>query len=293
MNDIESTKRGLPMPESDIAWTRVFVVFLVLLLGAASLTGIVVYSRFAHADSPAAGADVQTLTQIQKQLNIIQDRLSDLENHPKASKRTSRQMDEPERVPALQTQSNTPRHDRTQYRVSPPSAVASQTTPAAPALIPDPASAQKLEALQRGLGALEEQASSNREAWQATTNRLAEVAGELGAQHGQIIQNKDQLDQFLGRTEHTAVTFEIRRGSDPESVGPIRIALKSTNEKSQKYTICVYFEKSCLTVRDRVQYEVVQLAVSRDTAPLELIATKVDRDGIVGYLEVPGQHPKR
>jgi hypothetical protein len=278
------------MPEPDIAWTRVFVVFLVLLLGAASLTGIVVYSRFAHADSPAAGADGQTLTQIQKQLNIIEERLGDLENHPKASKRTPREMDEPERVPALQTQSNTPRHDRTQYRVSPPSAVASRP---APVVIPDPASAQKLEALQQGLGALEEQASSNREAWQATTNRLAEVAGELGAQHGQIIQTKDQLDQFLGRTEHTAVTFEIRRGSDPESVGPIRIALKSTNEKSQKYTICVYFEKSCLRIRDRLQYEVVQLAVSRDTAPLELIATKVDRDGIVGYLEVPGQYPKR
>jgi hypothetical protein len=280
------------MPESDIAWTRVFVVFLVLLLGAASLTGIVVYSRFAHADSPAAGADGQTLTQIQKQLTIIEDRLSDLESHPKRSKRTSRELDEPERGPALQTHSNTPRHDRTQYRVSPPSAVASQPA-SAPMLIPDPASAQKLAAIQQGLGALEEQASSNREAWQATTNRLAEVAGELGAQHGQIIQNRDQLDRFLGRTEHTAVTFEIRRGSDPESVGPIRIALKSTNEKSQKYMICVYFEKSCLTVRDRVPYEVVQLAVSRDIAPLELIATKVDRDGIVGYLEVPGQYPKR
>ena len=117
------------MPESDIAWTRVFVVFLVLLLGAASLTGIVVYSRFARADSPAAGADVQTLTQIQKQLTIIEDRLSDLESHPKTSKRTSRELDEPERGAALQTQSNTPRHDRTQYRVSPPSAVASRPAP--------------------------------------------------------------------------------------------------------------------------------------------------------------------
>jgi hypothetical protein len=31
----------------------------------------------------------------------------------------------------------------------------------------------------------------------------------------------------------------------------------------------------------------VELAVSRDTAPFELIATKVENDGIVGYLEVP------
>lgn len=278
------------MPESDVAWTRVFVVFLVILLGAAALSGVFVYSRFAHADSPAASADTHTLIEIQKQLNGIEERLGELESHRKTSKKTPPEVNGPE--PALQSQVNIPRHTRTQYQVSPQGALASQTTPAQ-AVISDPGSAQKLAALQQGIGALQEQASSNREAWQATTNRLAEVAGELGTQHGQIIQNKDELNQFLGRTEHTALTFELRRGSDPERVGPVRISLKRANQKSQKYTICVYFGKSCLSVRDRVQYEVVQLAVSRDTAPLELIATKVERDGIVGYLEVPRQNPSR
>jgi hypothetical protein len=35
------------------------------------------------------------------------------------------------------------------------------------------------------------------------------------------------------------------------------------------------------------------LAVARDPAPLELIATKVERNGIVGYLEVPREKPAR
>jgi hypothetical protein len=280
------------MPESEIAWTRVIVVFLFVFLGAALLSGMFVYSHFAHADSPVGGVDAHALTELQKQLNIIEDRLQDLESRRKTSKKTSADLDEQDRKPALQSQNTGTRHGRTQYQVIPPSAVASQTPPA-PASNPDAGSAQQLAALQLGIGALQEQASLNREAWQATTNRLAEVAGELGTQHGQILQTKDQLSQFLGRTEHTALTFEIRRGSDPEPVGPVRISLKSTNSKSQKYTICVYFDKSCLQVRDRVQYEVVQLAVSRDSAPLELIATKVDRDGIVGYLEVPRQNPSR
>ena len=43
-------------------------------------------------------------------------------------------------------------------------------------------------------------------------------------------------------------------------------------------------------MRDRVLYEVVQLAVSPDAAPRELIATKVEKDGIVGYLEVPREN---
>ena len=159
--------------------------------------------------------------------------------------------------------------------------------PAAQPPSSDPASALRIARLQQGIGALQEESASNREAWQATTNRLAEVAGELGAQHGQILQNKDELNRFLGRTEHSTLTFELRRGSVPEPVGPIRISLRTSNQKSQRYTLCVYLQDSCVQVRDRAQYEVVELAVSRDTAPFELIATKVEKDGIVGYLEVP------
>ena len=151
----------------------------------------------------------------------------------------------------------------------------------------DPASALRIARLQQGIGALQEESASNREAWQATTNRLAEVAGELGAQHGQILQNKDELNRFLGRAEHSTLTFELRRGSVPEPVGPIRISLRTANQKSQRYTLCVYLQNSCVQVRDRAQYEVVAFAVSRDKEPFELIATKVEKDGIVGYLEVP------
>ncbi len=72
-------------------------------------------------------------------------------------------------------------------------------------------------------------------------------------------------------------------------MGPVRISLKAANQKSKKYTLCVYVQESCVEVKDRVLYEVVQLAVSHDAAPIELIATEVGKDGIVGYVEVPGE----
>jgi septal ring factor EnvC (AmiA/AmiB activator) len=278
------------MPESDIAWTRVIVVFLVIFLSIAALVEFAVHARFAQADVPAISSDRQSLTEIQKHLNVIEKRLEDLESRRRTSSRTAADMKEPEEF--VQNQSSAPRHPRTQYQVSPHSAIATPAV-AAPPAAPDAASAKQLASLQEGIGALQDEANSNKEAWQATTNRLAEVAGELGTQHGQIIQNKDELNRFLGRTEHTSLTFELRRGSDPEPVGPVRIALKSSNQKSQRYTLCVYLQNSCLRVKDRAQYEVVQLAVSRDTAPLELIATKVERNGIVGYLEVPREKPAR
>ena len=272
------------MSDSTIAWTRL-LVFIVSLLAGATLLGYFVFAHFADADVATASADPQTLVQIQRQLISIQKRLGELETRRKEeSGRAPSEVKMPEPVPSREE--TTPRVPRARYQVSPESAVLAEPL-AAPPPVPDPASAQKLTRLQQGIGALQEETISNREAWQATTNRLAEVAGELGAQHGQILQNKDELNRFLGRTEHTTLTFELRRGSVPEPVGPVRISLRNSNQKSQRYTLCVYLQKSCLQVRDRVQYEVVELAVSRDTAPFELIATKVEKNGIVGYLEVP------
>jgi septal ring factor EnvC (AmiA/AmiB activator) len=272
------------MSENTAVWARV-VAFGVSILAGAVLLAYFVFTHFAQTDVATASADTQTLVQIQKQLNSIENRLGELESRRKAeSAKAAADVKPP--ATALSSEIGIPHPPRPRYQVSPESAMPAQPL-VTQSPLPDAASAQKLARLQQGIGELQEETTSNREAWQATTNRLAEVAGELGAQHGQILQNKDELNRFLGRTEHSTFTFELRRGSVPEPVGPIRISLRTSNQKSQRYTLCVYLQDSCVQVKDRVQYEVVELALSRDTMPFELIATKVEKDGIIGYLEVP------
>lgn len=281
---LRAAAMGPRMSESDTNWLRVVVVVVVLLIAAASL-GFLGSRYFGGTSGQPASADNQNLAQIQQQLTGIEKRLAELEKRRKA---------EPAKGPtevkqaetAASSQAAIPRAPRNQYHVSPPSALQPQPGTAQPSGA-DPNSAQELAKLQQGMGALQAESSSNREAWQATTNRLAEVAGELGAQHGQIIQNQDELHRYLARTEHSAFTFELRRGSTREPVGPVQLSLQSSNQKSRRYTLCVYLQDSCVQVKDRVQFEVVQLVISPGSAPLELIATKVGKDGIVGYLEVP------
>jgi hypothetical protein len=275
------------MSESAIEWARV-TMFAVILGAVGALFGILGYTYFVGTGAPAASADNQTLAQIQKQLIGFDKRVGEVESRRKTE---SAKVPDVKRLETdIPSQGGIPRPPRAQYRVTPESALRSQPLVAQPPP-PDPASAQKLASLQQGVGALQQETASNGEAWQANTNRIAEIAGELGTQHGQIIRNQDELNRFLGRTEHTTLTFELRRGSVPESVGPVRISLKTSNQRSQRYTLCVYLKDSCVQVRDRGLYEVVQLAVSRDTAPFELIATKVEKDGIVGYLQFQRENP--
>jgi len=156
-----------------------------------------------------------------------------------------------------------------------------------PAPATDPATAQRLSSLQQGIGQLQSDRTANHEAWQATTDRLADVAGQVGTQNVEILRSQDELNQLLSRTEMKAIPFELIRGANPMPVGPVSLILKSSNPKSQRYTLCVYVQPSCIELKDRTRFEVVQFVVSRNTIPFRVIATKIAKDEILGYLEVP------
>jgi len=152
---------------------------------------------------------------------------------------------------------------------------------------PDPATVQRLSSLQEGLGALQNDQRANREALQATSNRVTEIQGQVGTQGVQILQSQDELNQLLARTEMDAIPFELLRGASPQQIGPVSLYLKSANPKTQRYTMCAFAQSTCVELKDRSLHEVVQFVVSRNGAPLGIIATKIMKYQILGYLEVP------
>jgi DNA polymerase IIIc chi subunit len=102
-----------------------------------------------------------------------------------------------------------------------------------------------------------------------------------------VLRNRDELDAVLAETEMEAIPFELYRGANPQPVGPVSLALKSTNSKHQRYTLCVYIQNSCTELKNRTLHEVVQFVVARNSPPLRVIGTKMSDDEMVGYLEVP------
>lgn len=225
----------------------------------------------------SSGTDVAALD---RRLASIEDRLDKLE----AARRTiasskKEQADPPETAKP---------EGKTVYQISPTPRQVVRTV-VVPAT--DPATTQRLASLQKGLGALQNDAAANaaanRDAWQATTDKLADMAGQVGSQGVEILRSQDELNQLLARTEMEAIPFELLRRSNPQPVGPVSLLLKSANPKTQRYTVCVYIQPSCVELKDRSLHEVVQFVASRNTAPLEVIATKITKDEVLGYLEVP------
>jgi hypothetical protein len=67
----------------------------------------------------------------------------------------------------------------------------------------------------------------------------------------------------------------------------VRLQFKSADSKTQHYTLCVVVEDKCIEIKNRALNEVVVFVVAKGTPPMELVATKIQHDQIVGYVEIP------
>jgi hypothetical protein len=263
---------------------RVSGILLALAVIAAMV--FVAYKLIPQIGKESASASNPALTDLDKRLVAIEGRLEKLEAVRRGAVSTQKETS----ADAKDTSSKLPA--KTIYQISPTTRQPDRAVPARPAAS-DSATAQRLATLQQGLGALQSDQTANHEAWQATTDRLAEMAGQVGTQGVAILQNQDQINQLLAHTEMEAIPFELRRGGDPQPVGPVSLALKSANPKSHRYTLCVYIQPSCVDLKDRTLNEVVQFVLVRNSMPLEVIATKIMKDEILGYVEAPRHHSER
>jgi hypothetical protein len=255
---------------------------LVLVASIAAIIALAFLGYKIVAQSDVGGgspSDSRILGQLDQRLSGIEQRLEQLEqeNHRRnyAFPGPPPKAETPSAAASAPAVASPPR-----YQVVP-----TQKTRAAGAT--DAATQNKIAGLQQGLGAVQSDTAANRDALQATSNRLADVAGQVNSQSVQILRNQDEVNQLLAHSEKISIPFELLRGAEPQVVGPVRLGLKSSNQKNYRYTLCVYVEPTCLELKDRNRFEVVEFIVSRNSPPLEVIATRVTKEGILGYLEVP------
>jgi hypothetical protein len=277
MSGIDFDRQVFVAPAEQPAPQQPRALGLVILAIAVIGIAFIGYKLLSYAGESGASAESNSLQQIQQQLADMKERMDQMEKRhktgaPESALPPSRQ------EPAA---SSATTRAKPAYQISAASALNPQRVPSQavqpPATRPAPAAASA------------DNDNANREAWKATSDRLADVVGAVGSQQGEIAQTRDQLNQLLAQTRRTALQFELTRGPDRQAVGPVELQLKNTDAKAQRYTVCVYVDSKCIELKNRVLDEVVVFVLARGTAPLELVATRIGRDEIVGYLEVPSE----
>jgi hypothetical protein len=257
--------------------TKIFgSILMVAALGLAGLVGYKIFTQVTDSNSlNAANAQVQ---QLQAQLAESQKQLEELKHHKALVKL------EPTVVAPAPQPVKTPT-PRPTYHVAAASVLPPQPRPAKLENVASQPTANSASSAETA--AIKSELGANHEAWQATTDRLADVVGVVGQQQNEITETRDAVNQLLSQTRRQALSFELQRGNTQTPVGPVSLQLKNVDHKGQRYSVCVYFQDRCIELKDRVLNEVVVFVVSKDSGPLELVATKILRDQIVGYLQVP------
>jgi hypothetical protein len=251
------------------------VILAIAVLGI----GFIGYKLMSSGSLSGTSAESGSMSEIHQQLTEMRERIDQLEKRHKVSPPepavTSSKI-----VPAAPAAATRP---KPAYKISAASALNPQRIPGP--IAQPPASRPTATAIEND--------TATRESWQATTDRLADVVGVVGSQQGEITQTRDELNQLLSQTKRTALQFELTRATGRQSVGPVELLLKGSDPKSLRYSVCVYVENKCVELKNRALDEVVVFVLSRGTPPLELVATRISRDGIVGYLEVPTEQQSR
>jgi hypothetical protein len=127
-----------------------------------------------------------------------------------------------------------------------------------------------------------------------TTNRnlaesqraLVDVKSTLG---DQIAKNASELATLRLKGERNFTEFELKKGkkNEMQRVGDIRLELRDTDTKKQKYNVIIQVDDNKLEKKDKLANEPIAFLVGRDKLRYEIVVNNVGKDTISGYLSTP------
>jgi chromosome segregation ATPase len=105
----------------------------------------------------------------------------------------------------------------------------------------------------------------------------------------QIARNSTELASLRLKGERNFTEFELRKAkkNEMQRVGDIRLELRDTDIKKQKYNVIIQVDDNKLEKKDKLANEPIQFLVGRDKLRYEIVINSVEKDRIVGYLSTP------
>ncbi|MFQ5724128.1 MAG: hypothetical protein ACE5G6_06510 [Terriglobia bacterium] len=149
----------------------------------------------------------------------------------------------------------------------------------------------KLGSLSGEVSAVRGEVIQTRETLAETRTTLQRTIGDLGVQSGLIAHNQEELDELKARGERNYFEFDLRKSKQYTRVGPVSLRLRKTDTKRQKYTIDVLANDKRVEKKDKTLLEPVQFYVEGTRHLLEVVAFRVEKNRIVGYISVPKELP--
>jgi len=120
-----------------------------------------------------------------------------------------------------------------------------------------------------------------------TSNDLKRAMGDMGVMSGLIATNSKDLNTLRALGERNYFEFDINKKDAPKKVGDLMLTLKKADPKHSRFTMDVLADDRHLEKKDKTINEPVQLYVSGNMQPYEIVVNQVTKDHVTGYLSTP------
>lgn len=117
--------------------------------------------------------------------------------------------------------------------------------------------------------------------------QLKQVVGDMGVMSGLIATNGKDLQALRELGDRNYFEFDLSKGQLTKKVGDITISLKKADPKRNRYTVDILADDKHVEKKDKTINEPVQLYVSENRQPYEVVVNQVKKDEVIGYLATP------
>ena len=145
----------------------------------------------------------------------------------------------------------------------------------------------KITEVSTDVDTVKQNVASTRSDLDKTGADLKRVMGDMGVMSGLIATNSKDLDALRALGERNYFEFDLTKAQGMKKIGDVMLTLKKSDPKRNRYTVDVMADDKHVEKKDKTMNEPVQLYVSGNMQPYEIVINQVKKDEIVGYLATP------
>jgi hypothetical protein len=145
----------------------------------------------------------------------------------------------------------------------------------------------KITEVSTDVDTVKQNVASTRSDLDKTGADLKRVMGDMGVMSGLIATNSKDLDALRALGERNYFEFDLTKAQGMKKIGDVMLTLKKSDPKRNRYTVDVMADDKHIEKKDKTMNEPVQLYVSGNMQPYEIVINQVRKDEVVGYLATP------
>jgi chromosome segregation ATPase len=120
-----------------------------------------------------------------------------------------------------------------------------------------------------------------------TASLLEQTTDDVSEISGQVSDNRSEIASLRRLTERDRVRFQLTKSKQLQRVADIQLRLRDTDTKRNKFSIEILADDKTFVKKDRQVAEPVMFYMGDTAQPYELVITKMEKDGVSGYLARP------